>query len=376
MNKKVLRNIVILTLIIGVGVIIFSDSYFGRYIRWNLPDVYDLDKFPKTTISPSETDFIFPKVKNGKIETVRFDYKGDSIDLSELAERTRTNSIIVIKNDTLVFEKYLNNNDGKTCFKAFSATKSLLSILIGIAIDRGEIQNVNDSIGAYISDLKDSEISRLTLKQCLMQKTGIEYNGSYVPWADEPRWYYDTDVRSLTKDKRINKDKKQEWCNIEYNVLLLGMVLENATNTSISNYLETNLWKKIGTKHIASFSIDSDKERFEKVGDGFNPTSIDFIKFGYLLLNNGVFNSDTIVSTVWIDKTTDFQFSEKTDRNGVRYNSLWWVKENGDFYAEGHYGQYLYISPDSKTVMVRFGEERGGVSWWYEIFPQIIDGLR
>ena len=65
------------------------------------------------------------------------------------------------------------------------------------------------------------------------------------------------------------------------------------------------------------------------------------------------------------------------DWNNLNYKYLWWInRETGDYQAIGHFGQYIFISPGSNMMMVRFGEKKGDISWWGEIFPKIQDKLK
>ena len=153
-------------------------------------------------------------------------------------------------------------------------------------------------------------------------------------------------------------------------------MLENATGESISYYLQEKIWKQIGMEYSATFSIDSKENKFEHVADGLNATAIDFAKIGLLLLKNGEWNQKQVIPIEWINESFSFTESSETDRTGLNYKYLWWIKrKNGDFHAAGHFGQYIFVSPRSNTVIVRFGERKGGVSWWYDIFPKIVDEL-
>lgn len=166
------------------------------------------------------------------------------------------------------------------------------------------------------------------------------------------------------------------WSTDEYSILLLGLVLENATGKSISNYLQEKIWKQIGMENSATFSIDSKEHKFEHVADGLNATAIDFAKIGILLLKKGQWNNKQIIPEEWLSESVSLNESSKTDRYGLNYKYLWWLnRKNGDFHAAGHFGQYIFVSPRSNTVIVRFGERKGGVSWWYDIFPEIVDEL-
>jgi CubicO group peptidase (beta-lactamase class C family) len=378
MKKKRIKQVVISILIITIGFIVFTDNYYGRLIRWNIPDVYDYQKFPSVTIENSNNPYLIPKrIDKELFSKLAFEREGETInDFTKLLALTKTKALIVIQNDTIIYENYLNGRNRESLCKAFSASKSILSMLIGIAIDEGHIKSINDPLKNYINDFRNEELGEITIKQCLNQTTGIKYNNKMSFFSDKPKFYYTRNVRELIKGIDLENKPGAKWSTDEYSILLLGAVLENATGESISYYLQEKIWKQIGMEYPATFSVDSKENKFEHVADGLNATAIDFAKIGMLLLKNGQWNNKQIIPEEWISESVSLNESSKTDRNGLSFKYLWWIKrENGDFHAAGHFGQYIFVSPRSNTVIVRFGERKGGVSWWYNIFPEIVDEL-
>jgi len=378
MKKKKIKHLLIGALILIIGFVVFTDNYYGRLIRWNFPDVYDYEKFPYENIENSDNPYLIPKkINEDFFSKLEFQRDGDTINnFNELLELTKTNAFIVIQNDTIIFEKYLNGRSRESLCKSFSASKSVLSLLIGIAINEGHINSIDDPLKKYINDFRNKELGEITIKQCLNQTTGIKYNSKMSFYSDKPKFYYTKDVRDLIKGIELENKPGATWSTDEYSILLLGAVLENATGQSISNYLEQKFWTQIGTEYTASFSVDSKEHKFEHVADGLNATAIDFAKIGLLLLHNGQWNQKQIVPINWLNESFSLIGSSKTDRFGLNYKYLWWIKrENGDFHAAGHFGQYIFVSPKSNITIVRFGEKKGGVSWWYNIFPEIVNRL-
>ena len=379
MKRKRIKQVIISILIITIGFIVFTDNYYGRLIRWNIPDVYDYQKFPSVTIENSNNPYLIPKrIDKELFSKLEFEREGETInDFTKLLALTKTNAFIVIQNDTIIYENYLNGRNRESLCKAFSASKSILSILIGIAVHEGKIEDINDPLKKYIKDFKNKELGDITIKQCLNQTTGIKYNNSMSSLSsDKPRFYYTLNVRDLIKGVELENKPGIIWSTDEYSILLLGLVLENATGKSISNYLQEKIWKQIGMEYSATFSIDSKEHKFEHVADGLNATAIDFAKIGMLLLKKGQWNNKQIIPEEWLSESVSLNESSKTDRYGLSYKYLWWIKrKNGDFHAAGHFGQYIFVSPRSNTVIVKFGERKGGVSWWYDIFPKIVDEL-
>ena len=378
MKKKRISLIILGIFIITIGLVVFTDNYYGRLIRWNIPDVYDYQKFPYVTIENSNNPYIIPKkIDTDLFSTFEFDREGETINgLTNLLALTKTNALIVIQNDTIIYENYLNGRNRESLCKSFSASKSILSMLIGIAVDEGDIKSINDPLKKYITDFRNEELGEITIKQCLNQTTGIKYDKRMSFFSDKAKFFYTKNVRELIKGVDLENKPGTKWSTDEYSILLLGAVLENATGESISYYLQEKIWKPIGMEYSATFSIDSKDHKFEHVADGLNATAIDFAKIGMLLLKDGKWNYKQIIPEEWISESVSLNESLKTDRYGLNFKYLWWIKrKNGDFHAAGHFGQYIFVSPRSNTVIVRFGERKGGVHWWYDIFPKIVGEL-
>ena len=373
MNKKRLILVAAIAFIISL---IFTDTYMGRYVRWFLPDVYDLNKFPYEKVENGESKLKIPKKPSDLINEISFELNGNKNNLDELINNTRTNAFIILHNDTIIYENYTKDNTDTSLFKAYSATKSILSALIGIAIDEGKINSIDEPVKNYVKGFKDTNAENLTIKQCLMETTGVEYNTSYLPWGGKPQTYYMPNIRRYTKKiVKVNIDNQNICDNSEHNVNILGMVLENATNQKIYDYLSDKIWKPAGMNYPATFSIDSKKNKYAYVTHGLNATAKDFLIFGKMFLDNGFINGNQIISQKWIMESTSFENGVKTQDYYKNYNSLWWIMRSSDYSAFGHFGQRIYISPRSNTVIVRFGEKSGGVSWEFEIFPKIIEEL-
>jgi CubicO group peptidase (beta-lactamase class C family) len=168
------------------------------------------------------------------------------------------------------------------------------------------------------------------------------------------------------------------WQYNNYNPLLLGLVLERATGTSLSNFMATRLWKPLGAEADATWSLDSEGSGFEKMESGLNARPVDYARFGLLLLHEGEWNGRRIVSEKWVRAATGADgATDQASYHGYRY--FWWldVDRPGRFYAMGKYGQYIYLAPDADTVVVRFGRDWGvGNSTWLATFRELIDQLK
>jgi CubicO group peptidase (beta-lactamase class C family) len=252
---------------------------------------------------------------------------------------------------------------------------------VGIAIDEGAIGSVEDPVTDYVPELaeRDPRFEQITLRHLLTMSSGLRYQEQEfpLPWGDDIATYYGTDLREVAIDgAEIVRPPGQEWLYNNYNPLLLGLVLERATSMSVSEYMASRLWQPLGAEQDASWSLDSEESGFEKMESGLNATAVDYARFGALYLHNGEWNGSQIVSADWIRAATAADTS--TDPN-ASYQYFWWVDlaRPGRFYGLGNYGQYLYVAPDTNTVIVRLGRDWGVDNGaWLATFHEIADSLR
>jgi len=167
----------------------------------------------------------------------------------------------------------------------------------------------------------------------------------------------------------------------------MGIILERTVGINAARYLEEKIWKRIGMEYPASWSVDSEMSGMVKMESGSNARAIDFARFGRLYLNNGKWNGHQIVPEKWVMESTapdpsdrrEWRSHQKYREYGAFYKYWWWgiKRDHGryDSVAIGHLGQYIFIRPDKKIIIVRNGIDRGGVDWWPEVFQRVADRL-
>jgi len=302
-------------------------------------------------------------------------------DLDGFLERTQTQAFIVIQNDTILYEKYFDGASRDTIVTSFSCAKQWDSALIGAAIDDGYIQSVDDPITDYLPELaeRNPAFSKITIYDLLRMSSGIEYDGLGGLDGDDSKTYYYPDLRKLAlKETTIVDSPGSGFLYNNYHPLLLGIILERATGMSVTDYLEARIWQPIGMEFDGSWSLDSETSGFEKMESGINGRAIDFAKFGRLFLNNGNWDGTQVLPTDWIVEST------RPDTGSVGYypyyKYAWESKTHGesdyDYYAEGHHGQEIYVSPYKNLIIVRNGKAYGEFGqYWPDIFHQFASAI-
>lgn len=364
---KVFLRILLITIVALLGYFMsFGPKYAYRVMVWQDSDYDDYLKFKSVPIKKAAQPFEFISANAGQeSQSIReFQQHPEVQNMIEFMERTDTYAFLIIKNDTLLFEYYAEGNDRTSLQTSFSTAKSFLSVLIGLAIEDNYIRGVNDRITRYLPELRESDgrFKNITIEDLLRMRSSIAYSSeTKFPFMtmDAPRTYYHPDLRKVALEMtEIDPDLNGKFHYNNYNALLLGLILERATNRSISNYMEERLWKRIGTEFDASWSTD--EHGFEKMESGLNARAIDFAKMGRLILNNGQFEGEQILKAKWVDRSTQPIDTLSPGRNGGwGYSYMWWSipqeERNAEIFANGRYGQFIYISPDTGVIIIRHG---------------------
>jgi CubicO group peptidase (beta-lactamase class C family) len=166
------------------------------------------------------------------------------------------------------------------------------------------------------------------------------------------------------------------------------MILERTTHRRPSQYLQEKIWKPIGTEYPATWSIDSAKDDFELTPILLNARAIDLAKFGRLYLNKGSWNGKQIVPEQWVSESTTkdandhrpWETFSRWQEDGGYYKYFWWgvMRSDGDYsyMGIGTYGQFIFVSPKTKVVIVRTADDDGIEPWqWREVFENIAEQI-
>jgi CubicO group peptidase (beta-lactamase class C family) len=353
-----------------------DESTFARALIWRESDVGDQDRFPARRIPAASRASPLPVGPEADLVL-----SGEESKLDEFLGETDTLAFVVVHGDRLVSERYLAGTTRESLLTSFSVAKSFVSTLVGIAIDEGLIGSIEDPVTDYLPELaaRDPDFRQITLRHLLTMSSGIGYEeGGFPSLGDDTYTYYGVDLRDIALNRtHIEQPPGLAWHYNDYNTLLLGLVLERTTGTSVSDFMATSLWQPLGAEADATWSLDSERSGFEKMESGVNARTVDYARFGLLFLHNGEWNGRRIVSEDWVRAATSADNTiDPAYHSGYRY--FWWldVERPGRFYAMGKYGQYVYVAPDADAVIVRLGSDWGVENpTWLATFRDITDQL-
>jgi len=360
-----------------------TKSYLGRWVIWNKSDIEDYMKFPNYSFNASSKPFYFHENFDFTYDTIlASEKKNKKTPLSDILEKSKTTAFLIIRNDTILYEKYLNGYDKQSINTSFSTAKSITSLLVGLAIDDGFIASEYDQITNYLPELlqMDSNYSKVRISHLLDMRSGIQFKDHDLPWGDKPKAYYHPRLRDRVLNLPLTSPPGENFQYNSYNPIIIGLIIESATGLSPAKYFEQKIWSKIGMEYDGSWSMDSEDSKTIKMESGLNLRAIDFAKLGRLVLNYGQWNGQQIVSEQWFRNCFSIlpEHNVKSFGDEIYYENFWWLyskdKQNPYIISGwGHLGQYLYIFPDKQLIIVRMGKKTGDVDSWENIFKKIAD---
>jgi CubicO group peptidase (beta-lactamase class C family) len=355
MKRKIFIGFGIFLLLIFLYLII-SPSYVRKALIYQKVGIEDYPIFHNREIKTGEyQEWEVDSLCN----TYELSYYDDSV-----LNHYESVAFLVIKNKKILFEKYWEGFSEDSISNSFSMAKSVISLMIGIAIDEGKIESVDQKVVDVFPEFNTCEANAsLTIKDVLTMSSGLNWDESYGSlYSTTTEAYYGKDIFKQIVELEVVEESGKEFKYLSGNTQLLGLIIQSATGEYISNYASEKIWKKIGAKNPALWSLDKENG-IEKAYCCFNSNAQDFARIGQLILNNGMWDSTQIVSSAYVEKSIS-PANYIVDSKGEEvdfYGYQWWIlnyKGSEIPYARGILGQYIYILKEKDAIVVRLGHKR------------------
>ena len=313
--------------------------------------------WPVSNMTASPTPYRYAQGESISLPE-QFEFEGVTWNTKKFIEDSWTTGLLVIQNDTIVFEDYYLGNTESTRNISWSVAKSFISALFGIAMEENFISDVMKPVEFYVPELKGTSYEGVRIKDVLQMSTGVRFNEDYGDFnSDINRWGRgfalgdSQDEFAATLEKEVEPGTVNHYVSI--NTHVLGMIIKRATKRNIADYMQEKLWHPLGMEHDGYWLIDG--EGMEMVLGGLNTTLRDYAKIGSLFMHNGNWQGKQLIPKPWIraSLTPDAPHVMPTEDFGYGYQ--WWIpkSDEGEFMAIGIYNQNIYINPTSNTVIVK-----------------------
>jgi len=364
-DRRKKKTIYLIIFILLTGTFYLSPKHVQRYFLLNFADINDYKRFDKLDVKKGDKTFQYnlPVAQEEFSIPEKFQKEATNANFETFLDNHKTVAFLIVRNDTMLYESYFSGYNDTSILTSFSVAKAFVSALVGIAIDEGYIYSTSQSITFFLKELQSPEFDKITIEDLLNMRSGIDFNEGYSsPFADMAKYYYGTDLLDYIKKLKIKEPPDLHYDYISVNSLLLSQIVERATNTKLSTYLERKIWQPLGMEANASWSVDSKENNTIKSFCCINAMARDFAKLGSLYLNNGYWNQKQVVPEKWVKRSTSV-INDSRDSQNYPYTYQWRVLENGCYFAKGVLGQYIFVNPAKNLVFVRLGKKYGDVDW-------------
>ncbi len=344
-----------------------------KAVIYNVPNVTDYKIFKTRTIKKSTQPFQIAKSTQKVSLPDEFLWAVSNNDDKVYNAKTPedfliangTLSLIIIRNDTILYEKYFNGFEPDSVRTIFSVSKAFTSALVGIALKEGYFKSINQPVSDFIPEFKTKGREKLTINHLLQMTSGVN-EADYADLLRLGSFYYANDQNQKCENIKMRCEPGTRFQYSSMTTQILGICLEKATGKKLDDYLKEKIWEPLGMEYNAL--ISTDKKGNPKYFGGLSANPKDLAKFGLLYLKKGKWNGQQILPEDWVAAT---QKRDTIEGKSTSYTNCFWldtyplenVFNKSDFFAGGYGGQIVYVNPENNTVIIRTGTKEIDVHW-------------
>lgn len=293
--------------------------------------------------------------------------------LEEMLEKSNTTSFLVMKDGKLIYENYFNGIEQGDRTQIFSATKTITTALLGIAIQEGKIKNIDQPVSDFIPEFKEGQLSKITLFHLAQMQSGLNYD-EYKNLIQTLKFYNTKNSFSAINNAKVKFEPGTVFKYKSIDTQILGECIERAVGQPFLEYVNEKLFSKLAFQDPIAWSIDSKENGMPKYYGGLNISARDLAKFGNLVLDKGMLNGEQVLNPY---NNTFCKDSECRNQEGKYCNGWWyntWDESSDVYFAAGFRGQIMMVNNTTGVVIVRLGESKGGLQW-YEMMKNLSNQL-
>ena len=329
--KKIIKWFFLLILLIVVlfsaFAVVTGKTYLFKAVYYNFAGIDDYKIFTNDTVRTATAQ---PWAVSGQFNKVA---SPDS--LNQLLEEIKTIAVVVIKNDSLLYEQYWDGYSTSSLSGSFSMAKSITSLLVGAAIKEGKIKSVDEPVSNYLPAFKEGLGAKMKIKDLLTMSSGSNWDESYSnPLSVTTEAYYGSNIRKAITGVKIKKEPGTYHSYKSGDTELLALILEKATGKRLSEYASEKLWQPIGAEHAALWSTDS-KNGLSKAYCCFNSNARDFARIGQLMLDSGKWKGNSVIDPAYYSQS--ISPCNIPDEEGIPLQLLWIPVVAGTSLSRGYF---------------------------------------
>ena len=285
-------------------------------------------------------------------------------DDSAYLDHLGTVAFLLIHRDSILHEEYRDGWNPNMTSNIFSATKSIVGLLVGVALGEGHINSLDDPVSHYLPPFRQGDRSRVTIRHLLTMSSGLDWDESYSSlFSLTTRGYYGRDLRPLVEGLQSAAPPGARFSYKSGDTQLLAFIVEQATGRTISAYATEKLWQPLGACRDAYWLLDK-PDGDEKAFCCFHSTARDMARLGSLLLHRGRWGTRQLIPPSYMDEALRpaSYLQDEFGRDSLDYYGFqtWIMHYRGmtNPYLRGMLGQYVIAVPSRDAIIVRLGKAR------------------
>lgn len=275
-----------------------------------------------------------------------------AVDIDAFMERDSVMGLIVVHEGEVLGERYAAGHGPETRWVSYSISKSVVSMLLGAAIQDGYIASVGDPVTRYVPLLRGSAYEGVTIEDVLTMSSGVAWNEDYSdPESDVSQEIHYGAVERL---RFLGDRGRVDEPGVRFNystgeIFLAGAIVRGAVGNNLSAYLHQRIWKPFGMESGANWML-VEPGGPEYAGCCISATLRDYARLGLFALRGGRLSDGTaVLPDGWMTSAT----TPSTANPGYGY--LWWLHPDGSFSARGIFGQLIHVDPSLDLVVAVHG---------------------
>jgi CubicO group peptidase (beta-lactamase class C family) len=344
------------------GAIAHADRSNWFETRFGIDAFSRLDEVLKASVSPAAPP-VRPWIRAPAEPDVSYEAPanlgGGRHTLDGYLSRNPTTGLLIAQGDAILAERYQYGRTDRQRMTSFSMAKTVIAMLVGIAVAEGRIRSIEDNAADYVPELRGTEYGATPLRHLLTMSSGVKFREDYDGADDvsilSRRTLFAQSPGGAAAVAPFNARiaaPGERWYYASAETFVLAVVLRTATGKSVADYFADRIWRHLGTEDVATWQVDGSGQEVGYMG--FNATLRDYARLGMMMATGGRVGDRQVVPAAWIADMTRSHFSGAQTGRWYGYGYQTWIfpDNSGAFALLGVRGQVLYVDPARRLVLV------------------------
>ena len=265
-----------------------------------------------------------------------------------------TMGAVLIKDGYIVKEQYADGFDQDSYGTSWSTAKSFYAALIGISLDKGEIDSLDDPVSKYVKEYDTAEKTDITIRQILNMTSGLEF-----PSHEHEMMFFEDDHMDYALNVGMESEPGEKFQYNNVNSMMIGEILKNATGKTAKTLIDERIFSKI---NLTDYTAWEDSAGNTLTYCCLDMSARDYSKFGLLFSRDGNWNGEQIISKEYVDESLKLYWGSTpsmgwshSDTRG--YSLQWWISKYDDqakiYNTSGKFGQFVFVDKDRDIIFTR-----------------------